>query len=108
MTFLNGSVAGAMGTSGLLNMGFTLHIERERNTMRNLTIASIFIIISVTASCTKTHQNKADKSQTQLTAQEVSKKLLNGEWIGPAISYSGYRDGQSPDMGVYPSLEQIL
>jgi exo-beta-1,3-glucanase (GH17 family) len=26
---------------------------------------------------------------------------------GPAICYSGYRDGQSPDQRVYPSLDQI-
>ena len=33
--------------------------------------------------------------------------LLSGEWQGHAISYSGYRDGQSPDSGVRPSQDQV-
>jgi len=32
---------------------------------------------------------------------------LGDEWRGPAIAYSGYREGQSPDSGVHPSQEQI-
>ncbi len=34
--------------------------------------------------------------------------LLSGKWLGNAISYSGYRAGQSPDAGVHPSKAQIL
>jgi exo-beta-1,3-glucanase (GH17 family) len=33
--------------------------------------------------------------------------LLSKEWQGHAISYSGYRDGQSPDSGVHPSQDQV-
>lgn len=33
--------------------------------------------------------------------------LVAGEWPGPAISYSGYRAGQSPVEGVYPTREQV-
>jgi exo-beta-1,3-glucanase (GH17 family) len=33
--------------------------------------------------------------------------LLSDEWQGHAISYSGYRDGQSPDSGVRPSQDQV-
>jgi exo-beta-1,3-glucanase (GH17 family) len=33
--------------------------------------------------------------------------LLSDEWQGHAISYSGYRDGQSPDGGVHPSQDQV-
>jgi exo-beta-1,3-glucanase (GH17 family) len=33
--------------------------------------------------------------------------LLSDEWQGRAISYSGYRDGQSPDSGVRPSQDQV-
>lgn len=29
-------------------------------------------------------------------------------WNGPAICYSGYRAGQNPDLGIYPSQGQIL
>ena len=32
---------------------------------------------------------------------------LDAAWLGRAICYSGYRDGQSPDAGVFPSYEQI-
>jgi len=30
------------------------------------------------------------------------------KWQGPAICYSGYRAGQHPDQGVYPSQAQVL
>jgi exo-beta-1,3-glucanase (GH17 family) len=33
--------------------------------------------------------------------------LLSGTWPGPAISYSGYREGQSPASGVYPSQDEV-
>ncbi len=33
--------------------------------------------------------------------------LLSGEWPGPAIAYSGYRHGQSPESGVRPSRDQV-
>jgi len=29
------------------------------------------------------------------------------EWTGTAICYSGYREGQSPDAGIFPSYEEI-
>jgi exo-beta-1,3-glucanase (GH17 family) len=41
----------------------------------------------------------------QRTAKPVD--LMSEEWHGPAIAYSGYRDGQSPDSGVRPSQEQV-
>jgi exo-beta-1,3-glucanase (GH17 family) len=33
--------------------------------------------------------------------------LLSGEWPGPGIAYSGYRDGQTPRSGARPSQEQV-
>jgi exo-beta-1,3-glucanase (GH17 family) len=33
--------------------------------------------------------------------------LPGEEWQGHAISYSGYREGQSPGSGVYPSQDQV-
>lgn len=32
---------------------------------------------------------------------------LDPAWLGRAICYSGYRDGQSPDAGIFPSYEQV-
>jgi len=32
---------------------------------------------------------------------------LRQEWLGRAVCYSGYRDGQSPDARVYPTVEQV-
>jgi exo-beta-1,3-glucanase (GH17 family) len=32
---------------------------------------------------------------------------LDPAWLGRAICYSGYRDGQSPDSRVFPSYEQV-
>ena len=33
--------------------------------------------------------------------------LLSNEWQGHAIAYSGYRQGQSPESGDYPSQDQV-
>ena len=40
-------------------------------------------------------------------AAASARALPNALPTGRAICYSGYREGQSPDSGVYPSLEQI-
>jgi exo-beta-1,3-glucanase (GH17 family) len=32
---------------------------------------------------------------------------LDDAWLGRAICYSGYRDGQSPDAGVFPTYQQV-
>lgn len=39
---------------------------------------------------------------------EIQIDLTKQQWNGRAICYSGYRMGQSPQTGVYPSQEQIL
>jgi len=39
---------------------------------------------------------------------EVEINLLSDNWIGPAIAYSGYRNGQHPDKDIFPSKEQVL
>ncbi len=33
--------------------------------------------------------------------------IVAGEWPGQAIAYSGYRHGQSPEIEVYPSRDQV-
>jgi exo-beta-1,3-glucanase (GH17 family) len=38
----------------------------------------------------------------------VAARIRAGERVGPAISYSGYREGQSPDTGTYPSRDEVL
>ena len=73
--------------------------------MKKVFIA-VMVILTVTA-CAKNQQTKQD-SNNSLSAQEISQKLVKGEWIGQAVSYSGYRDQQSPDTGVHPTREQIL
>lgn len=34
--------------------------------------------------------------------------LLSDNWVGPAIAYSGYRNGQHPDKDIFPSQEQVF
>lgn len=34
--------------------------------------------------------------------------LARQAWWGPAVCYSGYREGQDPDKGLYPSPAQVL
>ncbi|RMD91581.1 MAG: hypothetical protein D6814_18045, partial [Calditrichaeota bacterium] len=34
--------------------------------------------------------------------------LTQQKWYGRCISYSGYREGQHPDKGIYPTQEQVL
>ena len=34
--------------------------------------------------------------------------LTHQQWFGNAICYSGFREGQHPDSGKYPSQAQIL
>ncbi|MBP2670806.1 MAG: hypothetical protein H6Q85_872, partial [candidate division NC10 bacterium] len=44
-------------------------------------------------------------SETRAVVNTV--RPLGTEWQGPAIAYSGYRQGQSPDSGVHPSRAQV-
>jgi exo-beta-1,3-glucanase (GH17 family) len=37
----------------------------------------------------------------------IAPAWLRRDWLGRAICYSGYREGQSPDLGIYPSPEQV-
>ena len=34
--------------------------------------------------------------------------LLNDDWYGKAIAYSGYREGQDPREKIFPSMEEVL
>jgi exo-beta-1,3-glucanase (GH17 family) len=46
---------------------------------------------------------------TSLSCQKDEKiDLTKQEWFGNAICYSGYREGQRPDSGPFPTQEQIL
>jgi exo-beta-1,3-glucanase (GH17 family) len=47
-----------------------------------------------------------ERAQTS-EAEAARIDLVHGEWPGPALSYSGYRAGQSPEHGVFPSREQV-
>ena len=46
----------------------------------------------------------ADRRGTTPTRIDLAKQA----WHGYALSYSGYRAGQSPETGVYPTQEQVL
>jgi exo-beta-1,3-glucanase (GH17 family) len=48
---------------------------------------------------------------TILCGQDVAVSkidLMKQQWSGYALCYSGYREGQNPDTGTYPSQAQIL
>ena len=42
----------------------------------------------------------------ELTKQTIIEQLINQSY-GNAICYSGYRDGQDPRQGIFPSYEEI-
>ena len=48
-------------------------------------------------------------SCTALKEMQAVKTVTWGpEWSGPAMSYSGYRAGQSPELGLFPTHAEIL
>lgn len=48
---------------------------------------------------------------TKITAETdpatLARELMAGKWIGIGMCYSGYRQGQSPDLGQHPTPAQI-
>jgi exo-beta-1,3-glucanase (GH17 family) len=55
-------------------------------------VATLFLILLLSLGCAQ--QNKFD--------------LTKNIWLGNAVCYSGYRVGQSPQTGIYPTQAQIL
>ncbi len=49
----------------------------------------------------------AVKITADTDAAALGRALMAGQWLGIGISYSGYREGQSPDSGVHPTPGQI-
>lgn len=48
----------------------------------------------------------SDNVEQKTAEEEIN--LLGDNWIGSAIAYSGYRNGQNPDKNIFPSQEQVL
>lgn len=71
--------------------------------MKRLFLLAGLVAASLGASCKGSDPALAADDRTP--AEKVD--LVNGPWPGPAISYGGYREGQSPATGVYPTDEQI-
>ena len=57
---------------------------------------SILFVLFTILSC---NQNKTNSSHKV--------DILNDEWPGYAISYSGYREGQNPQKFIYPTQEEV-
>ena len=59
-------------------------------------IAAVFFLISCST----------DNKSSVNVDDEIS--LINGDWHGQAIAYSGYRKGQDPRKKIFPSKEEVL
>jgi len=69
--------------------------------MKTFIISSIIIFLGITSCST-------DKTSKTASSAGESIDLLSGKWIGNAICYSGYREGQNPQKHIYPSQDEIL
>ncbi len=49
-----------------------------------------------------------DVEKNEDISKAVKIDLLSDNWLGWAIAYSGYREGQDPTKRIYPSKEQVL
>jgi exo-beta-1,3-glucanase (GH17 family) len=58
------------------------------------------LILAMSVSCSK-EEYKIDSTETNIN-------LLNDDWPGKAIAYSGYRVGHHPDSSIYPSQAEVL
>lgn len=65
-------------------------------------------VIVITLFCALSIQLFTGCSTPAPKPTETSFDLTQQKWIGRCISYSGYREGQNPDTGVYPSQDEIL
>ena len=71
------------------------------------------ILVSATWACQSVFgiENKTNDrvaADKDYSANEVAQRILAGEWVGQAISYSGYRQGQNPQENKHPTEAQIL
>jgi exo-beta-1,3-glucanase (GH17 family) len=71
--------------------------------MRAATWVLAFLCAAVAPACHEPEERVASEARRPATAVD----LLSDEWQGPAIAYSGYREGQSPDSGELPSQQQV-
>lgn len=69
----------------------------------------ICLTISLGAGCSMHASSARQQPATPSgSAWEVGARIVAGNRVGPAICYSGYREGQSPERGTYPSREETL
>ncbi len=71
--------------------------------MKWFILASIFILTG----CQSATSSKSAKID-EVASITVFEPAINSEWIGDGISYSPYRDGESPEIGSLTSKENIL
>ena len=69
--------------------------------------AAVILLASLVAVVAPACQIHGEQTTSQAHRSVKPAELLSGEWPSHAISYSGYRDGQSPESGVRPSQEQV-
>ena len=71
--------------------------------MRTAAVLLVFLGAMVLPAC----QEPGGQMPSEAGRSAKAVDLLSDEWQGHAISYSGYRDGHSPDSGVRPSQDQV-
>jgi exo-beta-1,3-glucanase (GH17 family) len=73
----------------------------RRRSRRVLLLA--FLVAMLAPACEQTAERVSPEARNPVNPVD----LLSDTWQGPAISYSGYRAGQSPDGGERPSQDQV-
>ena len=81
-----------------------------RTMTRAICLAMLALIVSTSSPVLGLENNGklSNQKQKDYTAREVASRILAGKWVGQAISYSGYRRGQSPQESIHPSATEIL
>ncbi len=74
---------------------------------RQVWVVACALVLSASGQ-TLSENSQPSASKQGMSAKEVAANIMAGKWVGHAISYSGYREGQSPELGLHPSKADIL
>jgi exo-beta-1,3-glucanase (GH17 family) len=95
--------AGGYFKTGLLFICFLIFYQGGtimKSAITFLLLLFCYVLLAILF-CSKDETSQSDFSATGTI------DLLGEEWIGNAICYSGYREGQNPQKYIYPSQDEI-
>ena len=78
--------------------------------MKNWIVILAALNLAFMPGCTSTHKmsdTPEKQAMSEAPGTRIFKPFIGDRWIGNAICYSPYRDGQSPDGGPWPTREEL-